>query len=737
MSLSDLRPRWMRELERLAQFKTQIYIYGNIKDTMLYPLGPDQDVWTLGSMREALFEFFRYRIRGYEIIASYNYVDGMQFADMADANLMAKQYSDTVANAEKCQPKPPGGRVPHPIKLEGPIEHALQQMRLCLSNREKPCVFLIEHASQLIREPMHLEFAERASLLRLLKASSESQQVPVKDGEIRRVVQNLLILLCDKQADLPPWLYLNNPFTGSIEVETPRSYERRHFFELFMAPPKKAEAVTAPEGPKLACSEDQRAAAGEEPQPVAAQETAENTLDEAAALEVRLVPATVVAVLPTPEEVVQPDTQPKVETVAQKPEKETATEPELSVDHNELVDLTDGMTIRDLVGIRAVARRPENGALNGKALVDCYKYGIRESEWDNLSWDKLKAAEETLSNRVIGQPAAVTAVADMVRRARLHLSGAQHSSRSKPRGVLFFAGPTGVGKTEMAKALAEMIFASEDACLRFDMSEYSLAHADQRLLGAPPGYLGYEEGGQLTNHVRQNPFSVLLFDEIEKAHPSILDKFLQILEDGRMTDGRGETVYFSESIIIFTSNIGIYQLDQSTGRPLLSMVTGKPMLNVDPDKDVDYDRVREKIIGGVHAYFKHFLGRPELLNRIGQNVIVFDFIRTPVMRQIMERKVLTSIRNQVQDRWHLQVDFAPEVVDELMAIHGGDVSVGGRGMGNLAETAVLNPLARVMFELLNEGEILEGKLLNVTGIVAPSADNGYRYGITWSLDHGA
>ncbi len=150
-----------------------------------------------------------------------------------------------------------------------------------------------------------------------------------------------------------------------------------------------------------------------------------------------------------------------------------------------------------------------------------------------------------------------------------------------------------------------------------------------------------------------------------------------------------------------------------------------------------YDVVREKILGGVQAYFKHFLGRPELLNRIGQNIIVFDFIRPPVMRQIMERKVLTSIQHQVQERWQMQVEFLPEVVDQLMAIHGNDVSAGGRGMGDLAETAVLNPLARTMFELLHRGEMLEGKLLQVRGIVVPSTANEYRYEVIGDIDHGA
>ena len=642
---TDLKPRWMRELERLASHKSQIYLYGNIRDTVLYPLGPEENPWTLGPLRESLFELFRHQIGGYELIGAYNQVDGLVFADMRENNTMAKLFDELVETGEKNAPPPAKGRAPQPAKTANPLDQAFQQMRLAVSNRQHPCVFLIENASQLIGAPVNLQPAERISFLRLMKSSAESQLVAVENGGEKRALQNLIILCCDKLTDMPAWLYFTNPFTGSVEIEHPRSYERRHFFDLFF------------------------------------------TLGRDRGMRV-----------------------------------------------DDLVDLTEGMTMRDLSGIRALARKNDARELSAKRLVDSFKYGARESEWDNLPWAHLERAESKLAERVIGQPAAVSAVADVLRRARLALSGAQHSSRTKPRGVLFFAGPTGVGKTELAKAVSELVFGTEDACVRFDMSEFSQPHADQRLLGAPPGYVGYEEGGQLTNRMKSNPFAVLLFDEIEKAHPSIMDKFLQILEDGRMTDGRGETVYFAESIIIFTSNVGIYQLDPQTGHPMVDPLTNQPLLHVDPAIHKEYSSVQARVLEGVGAYFKHILGRPELLNRIGQNIIVFDFIRPAVMREIMERKVLRSIQAQVRQRWQLEVQFAPEVLDELMVIAGLDPGSGGRGMGNLAEAAILNPLARALFKLLSAGEHPEGKTLVVTGIILPQESAEFRYEIIWHIE---
>lgn len=280
---------------------------------------------------------------------------------------------------------------------------------------------------------------------------------------------------------------------------------------------------------------------------------------------------------------------------------------------------------------------------------------------------------------------AISKTLDVIKRAITGMSGLQGSSHSRPKGVLFYAGPTGTGKTETAKTLAELLFGDESCCIRFDMSEYSQSHSDQKLLGAPPGYVGYEAGGQLTNAVKKNPFSILLFDEIEKAHPSILDKFLQILEDGRMTDGQGNTVYFSETIIIFTSNLGIYTRGAD----------GTQEANV--TSDMPYQEMSVRVREAIENYFKLDLGRPEILNRIGENIVVFDYIRPEVAVRILKSQMDKIIRN-LQSEKRITVSLSDAAYQTLEEKALANLSNGGRGIGNIVENFLINPLARYLFD---------------------------------------
>ncbi len=353
---------------------------------------------------------------------------------------------------------------------------------------------------------------------------------------------------------------------------------------------------------------------------------------------------------------------------------------------DKFVGLTEGMTFTELDALRNLSRKEMTPIRDLCSVVDLYKYGIRSNPWESLSMKSLKHAKQDLEQRVKGQDVALERSLDVVRRAVTGMNGLSSSSTAKPKGVLFYAGPTGVGKTETAKALAEKLFGDESACIRFDMSEFGESHSDQKLMGAPPGYVGYEAGGQLTNAVKKQPFSILLFDEIEKAHPTILDKFLQILEDGRMTDGQGNTVYFSECIIIFTSNLGMYVKD-----PL-----GIRHANV--TMDMTYPEVEHQIRTAVEDFFKLELGRPEILNRIGENIVVFDYIRQEAGEAILNAQIKKIVR-RMEEQKQIRIIIPDKAFKELHDAALSDLSNGGRGIGNQVESLLINPLSRWLFEM--------------------------------------
>lgn len=368
------------------------------------------------------------------------------------------------------------------------------------------------------------------------------------------------------------------------------------------------------------------------------------------------------------------------------------------------VGITEGFTKIELQNLCRLCKDEKYHIHELTDVVDLYRYGIRENPWSGIRLRKmLQSGTTVLHDRVLGQPAALERTLGVIKRAAAGMSGLQHSSHTKPKGILFFAGPTGTGKTEMAKSLAELLFGDESRCIRFDMSEYAAGHSDQKLLGAPPGYVGYEAGGQLTNAVRENPFSILLFDEIEKAHGSILDKFLQILEDGRMTDGQGKTVYFSESVIIFTSNLGIYRR-----RP-----DGSRTLNVNADET--YEEVEAKVREAVESYFKLELGRPELLNRIGENIIVFDFIRPEAAKKILDKQ-LRSIVRKLQDDNRVFIKLSDSAREVLYQKVVQNLHNGGRGIGNVVEKLLLTPLASYMIDY----NCLQDAYLEIISIEADS-----------------
>ena len=351
-------------------------------------------------------------------------------------------------------------------------------------------------------------------------------------------------------------------------------------------------------------------------------------------------------------------------------------------------DLTDGLSAWDLDAIRRTSLAESLPLAQPRELVNFFKYGRPDDPWEQMNEERVREASVALSRRVIGQPAAVEAVTNMLVSAKVGVTMSPVTAAAgKPKGVFFFVGPTGVGKTELAKALTAEIFGDDSAFARFDMSEYAEQHAAEKLTGSPPGFVGYDEGGHLTNRVQTHPFSLLLFDEIEKAHPKIMDKFLQILEDGRLTDGKGQTAYFNQSVIIFTSNLGSSDLHVGAELPSYAEVQAHFRRAVE-----DHFRrpARADGSGG--------LGRPELYNRLGEGVIVFDVLR-PEHIEGIARKFLGQLSQSAEQKCGLRLNWDASLHGWLaLAMRDGDnMLYGGRRIKTLIEADIEKPLNRWIF----------------------------------------
>ena len=311
--------------------------------------------------------------------------------------------------------------------------------------------------------------------------------------------------------------------------------------------------------------------------------------------------------------------------------------------------------------------------------------GIPVAKITETENEKLRHLEENLHKRVVGQDEAVSAVAKAIRRGRVGLT-----DPNRPTGSFLFLGPTGVGKTELAKALAEAMFGNENSMIRVDMSEFMESHSVAKLIGAPPGYVGYDEGGQLTEKVRRKPYSVILFDEVEKAHPDVMNMLLQILEDGRLTDSQGRTVNFKNTINIMTSNIGA------------RLITDKNKLgfsgenNIDESKKQDYENTKKEVMAELKKQF-----RPELLNRI-DDIIVFHKLEDEDVKKIIDI-MLSQVTKRLEAQ-NIKIEIT-EPVKDLIAKKGVDNNYGARPL----RRAIQNMLEDKIAEAILDGKVKTNK----------------------------
>jgi ATP-dependent Clp protease ATP-binding subunit ClpB len=293
---------------------------------------------------------------------------------------------------------------------------------------------------------------------------------------------------------------------------------------------------------------------------------------------------------------------------------------------------------------------------------------------------KLEKMEEILSKRVIGQEEAIRAISNALRRARAGIS-----EENRPLGSFIFLGPTGVGKTETAKALAEFLFNNENALVRLDMSEYMEEHTVSKMIGAPPGYVGYEEGGQLTDKIRRRPYSVILLDEIEKAHPKVFNILLQILEDGRLTDAKGRTASFKNAILIMTSNVGSEHIAKMGSLGFLG-----------EREEEEKKNLKERVMEALKEQF-----RPEFLNRIDE-IIIFNYLQKPEIRKIVDLELEKVVARLKGKKIEIKIT---EKIKEFLVQKGFDPNLGARPLKRVIQKLLLDPLAlKIVSGLVKEGD---------------------------------
>ena len=667
----DQTSRWLQDVHRQLLRGKQVLLYGNIRDVFPYTgeYLPIQRLIDLYLEEE-----------GYQLVGRYDSVDGITYSRPDEMRSVESQVvaGERVVVADSATANPgsgaPGrrmsrgvepsqaqsGRVGHAPGEGGtpsqplPPERAFPIIRRMVSQSQRPVAMTIQFIDKLVGDAQH-QTAQDLPLLILLKKIVEESAI-VSVGRLRNR-RNALLLLAEELEGIPAWLYKNNPLLSLVHVPRPNFDERREFFADDWTPRLRID------NPEIDYSD-----------------------------------------------------------VAE-----------------EFAALTDGLTSHDLQAIWRTSVLEAIPATQMKRLVDYYKFGQRDDPWENLDSDKIRNSTEVLSKRVIGQDHAISAVEQMLVSARVGLSLSPKGRSTKPKGVFFFVGPTGTGKTELAKALTELIFGDEAAFARFDMSEYSMEHASEKLTGSPPGFVGYGEGGQLTNRLLEKPFSLLLFDEIEKAHGKILDKFLQILEDGRLTDSRGQTADFSQSVIIFTSNIGsdvvMRELTEraSTSQKLTTYPwISEQFLTSNIGSDIvmrelteresesqelpTYPWISEQFLTAVRRYFSapspEGLGRPEILNRLGNSVLVFDILRPEFIAEIARKFVSTiveSTREQNGIDLRFERDEIPELICEMILKNPDALRMGGRQVKTTFESTVVDALSRFIFEK----QVQRGAILRV------------------------